>query len=54
MESQDTQDCLETWFFMSRSGLSVDTRMSSLGSVLSFRVLSCLMSHDCLGCVPWA
>ena len=43
-----SRDCLETWFFISRSWLSLDTRMSCLGSVLSFRVSSCLMSHDCV------
>jgi len=33
---------------MSRSWLSLDTCMPCLGSVLSFRVSSCLMSHDCV------
>jgi len=36
------------WFFMSRSWLSLDTCMSCLGSVSSFHVSSCLMSHDCV------
>ena len=34
--------------FMSRSWLSLDTCMSCLGSVSSFHVSSCLMSHDCV------
>ena len=42
------RDCLETLFFMSRSWLSLDTCMSCLGSVSSFRVSSCLVSHDCV------
>jgi len=51
-ESQDTclmilsRDCLETWFFMSRFRLSINTCVSCLGSVSSFHVSSCLTSHD--------
>ena len=37
--------CLETWFIMSRSWLSLDTCMPWLGCVSSFQVSSCLMSH---------
>jgi len=33
---------------MSRSCLSLDTCMSCLGSVSSFHISSCLMSHDCV------
>ena len=33
---------------MSQSWLSLDTCMSCLGTVLSFHVSSCLMSHDCV------
>ena len=44
--------CLDTLlrhgFSLSRSWLSVDTCISCLGSVSSFHVLSCLMSHDCV------
>jgi len=40
--------CLETWSFMSRSWLSLDTCMSYLGSVSTFHVSSCLMSYTCV------
>jgi len=33
---------------MSQSWLCLDTCMSCLGSVSSFHVSSCLMSHDCV------
>jgi len=34
--------------FVSRSWLNLDTCMSCLGSVWSFNVSSCLLSHDCI------
>ena len=42
-----SRDCLETWFFMSRSWLSLDTCMSRLGSVSRIsmsRHVSCLVT----------
>ena len=47
VETRDlSQDSLKV--FMSRSWLNLDNCMSCLGSVLSFHVSSCLVSHDCV------